>query len=696
MITTAKPNSLGDILRRQAVDEIGWFIRRARAPRLRTMRQFAEQEIVIPKGPWANRRYRCDRQPYSGLWFDAIDSGNWTRFVATGPTQSGKTLTCCVVPLMYHLFEFGEAVVFAAPDMDMLNDKWREDILPTIECSKFRDLLPLRGSGSRGGKSTSIVFRNGATLKFMSGGGSDKSRSGYTARVLVVTETDGLDESGGRSREADKITQLEARTRAYGMRKRIYLECTVSIEEGRTWREYQAGTASEIMTPCPHCHHYVKLEREHLTGWKAAHNKIEAGRLAVFACPACGSVWSDDDQRTANLAAVLVHRGQEIDDATGKISGDPPETDTLGFRWSHVNNLFSNAAEVGAAEFAASRAADGENADKAMRQFWWGLPYDPPVTDLSSLDAHAITERIARGVARGCVPTGREYLTVGVDLGMYLCHWVAIAWCRDATACIIDYGVLEVATRSLGVEVALRIALREFRDRYCEMGWAAGDGRMQPAEIWHDSGYKDTVAHEHCRESWAQPIPPTRQRRYRVTKGFGVGQHAGGGGLRYRAPRSSKSPTVAMVGEHYHIVRLRRGRNKQQQLVELDVDHWKSWLHQRLATPADRPGAMTLYDCPPHEHLTLAKHLTAEKEIQEFDPGKGMITRWKRVNRQNHYLDAAVLACAAAHLAGVRLIIEGSDADTVPPKAAQAKGAAPAPAPAKPGWFAQQRRMTRR
>ena len=46
----------------------------------------------------------------------------------------------------------------------------------------------------------------------MSGGGSDKSRAGFTSRVVVITETDGLDETGGRSREADKVTQLEART----------------------------------------------------------------------------------------------------------------------------------------------------------------------------------------------------------------------------------------------------------------------------------------------------------------------------------------------------------------------------------------------------------------------------------------------------------------------------------------------------
>ncbi len=100
--------------------------------------------------------------------------------------------------------------------MDKVGDKWRENILPVIEQSRYRDLLPRQGSNSRGGKVESLQLRNGASLKFLSGGGSDKSRAGFTARVVVVTETDGMDRPGNASRESDKITQLEARTRAYG------------------------------------------------------------------------------------------------------------------------------------------------------------------------------------------------------------------------------------------------------------------------------------------------------------------------------------------------------------------------------------------------------------------------------------------------------------------------------------------------
>src|SRR4029453_11347511 len=191
---------------------------------------------------------------YTGLFFDQVDSGRWSRCVATGPTQSGKSLCCFVIPILYHVFGVGETVICGLPDMDMGIDKWQLDLLPVIEHSRYKELLPRSGAGSRGARLVEgIQFENGAPLKFMSGGGGDKSRAGFTSRVVVITETDGMDQPGMTSREADKITQLEARTRAYGSRKRIYMECTVSTEEGRTWQEYIQGTQSQIVLPCPHC-----------------------------------------------------------------------------------------------------------------------------------------------------------------------------------------------------------------------------------------------------------------------------------------------------------------------------------------------------------------------------------------------------------------------------------------------------------
>ncbi len=65
------------------------------------------------------------------------------------------------------------------------------------------------------------------------------------SQALMFSKTDGMDVSGKLSRDADKVSQLIARTKAFGSLARIYLECTVSTEGGRTWQEISAVWAAD-------------------------------------------------------------------------------------------------------------------------------------------------------------------------------------------------------------------------------------------------------------------------------------------------------------------------------------------------------------------------------------------------------------------------------------------------------------------
>ena len=639
------------------VNELRWLIARSRAPRLRSMREFAESEIILPpNGPFPNLRFRVDRQPYTGLWFDAVDSGHWNRFAAHGPTQSGKTLACNIIPLLYHLFEVKETVIFGLPNMDMAGDKWRADILPAILQSRYKDLLPTRGGGSRGGRVESITFRHGPTLKFMSGGGGDKSRAGFTARVVLITEVDGMDAPAGGSREADKITQMEARTRAYGENKRIYLECTVSVEEGRINQEHKRGTASKIVLPCPHCGAWISPEREHLAGWQDADDAIEAKRLAYWFCSECGEAIADADRQTANGKARLLHRGQEID-ASGEIRGPMPPTDTLGFRWSAFENLFTNATELGSEEWRGSRAANEENAEKEACQFTWAIPYQSPNYDMTPITAEGIRTRTLR-IPKGQVPADAEVLTVAVDLGKFLAHWMAIAWRPGATGHICDYGKFEISSDQFGVERAIMLALKEFRE-LCLAGWTqrGASDAMVPREVWIDARYKGKVVKAFAREA----TQADRTRRFRPAYGHGVGQERR---LTYRRPKK-KTKEVLFIGEGYHIA---LDTPAGVHVVEVDANDWKSWGRERLAVPLtdvdgrETPGAMTLFHAMPKEHLALSKHLTAEHPEKVFVPGKGEKTQWVVDSRTNHWLDTFYNACAAGHFCGARLLPEAPPA----------------------------------
>lgn len=591
------------------------------------MRQFAEQELILPSGPYQDEQFRINRLPWQGLWFDAVDSGHWRRFVMSGVGQGGKTLAGSGVPIMYHLFEHRETAIYAAPTLEMAADKWRQDVLPLIASSRYRDFLPDGGAGSRGGTPNAIQFKHGPTLKFMTGGGSDKVRAGFTSRVVIITETDGLDDAGESSRETDKINQLEARTSAFGDRARTYMECTVSTEEGRTWKEMKAGTDSRLILLCPHCDKRVTPEREHLTGWHDAKNVIEARDSARLACPSCGCEWSEDDRLKANISAMLIHRGQEVDEA-GSLVGMMPKTLTLGFRFTAVNNMLVPMKRVAEEEWGAPRTTDPDLAERKLRQFYWTLPSEPDAVTTSEIDAAAITSRIV-DIPRGRVPADAAKLTVGIDVGKWLCHWVAPAW-RGGSPHVVEYGRLEVPSASMAEELAILTALRRFRDEVALIGWPSvgGGQNIRPSLVLVDSGNWESTVVAFCKESGPGYLP---------CKGFGVAQ------LGRR--KIAREPG-------YEVVEQSAGHN----LIEINADHWKTEVHNRLQTPINQPGALTLFNAKPVEHLSFAKHLTAEKRVEEFIAGRGTVIRWEAMNRNNHYLDALSLACVAGHGVGERLL----------------------------------------
>lgn len=662
-----------DLPMRATCEEILAFARRCRVPRLRALGEFADGELVIPEGTYRGLRFRRHRQPFAGLLLDAMSTGRWPRTAIVGCVQAGKTLLGWVTPLLYHLFELNETVICGIPTADVAGDKWAEEIEPAIRASRYAHLLPKRGPGSRGGTIRDRVkFRNGATLRFMSGRGRDEQRSSFTARVVLVTEVDKFDEAGEASKESDPITQLENRASATDAPdRRIYLECTASYPTGRIWREYTSGTCSRIAVPCPHCGGYVTPEREDLVGWQDAAGKEEARRAACFRCPSCETRLSDDDRRAMNLAGVLVHRGQEIA-PDGTITGPEPDTDTLGFRWNAFNNLFWSPGTIGAVEWTAAHAEDEENAEKEALQFYWARPYEPPEIDLTPLDTQQVKSRVSL-LGKGVCPTQTVFLTLGIDIGKWLAHWTLIAWQPGGAAHVADYDLVELDADRLGTERACLVGLREFRDRI-EAGWIRdGSGeQITPAQIWIDAAYQDSreAVYQFCRESSTSLIDA----RYRPCWGYGQTQERG---FKHYSHPDRTDQNVRLVGHHFHYTRARKAKLL---LVRLNADYYKSDVHQRLAIEPTAPEAMTLYHASRGHHNKFAHHICAEKPKQVFTPGRGMEVVWEKVAKNNHWLDATSLAVAAGRACGAAGPIPSAQPATAPKADDQA------------GWFARQKR----
>lgn len=611
--------------------------RYARVSPLRSVRQFAEQEVVIPDGDYKGQLFRCHRQPAHGLWFDEIDSGRWSRFAFVACQQSGKTLAGYVIPIMYHAFEVQETVIVGLPTMDIARDKWEVDIKPAIESSRFADLLPRSGGGSRGGTPELITLRNGVNLKFMSGGGGDEKRSAFTSRVLVVTEADKLDEVGGASDESTKLRQMEGRTRFFGNRKRVYLECTVSEETGRIWQEWMNGSAGLVHVPCHSCGDYVAPEREHFVGWQDATEEIDAEE-SRFSCPSCGIVWPEEIRKSQLKNAKVLHKGQRFEN--GSIVGDLPKTRTCGFRYSAATNAFADVAMIGVDEWRAKRAIDEELAGRELLQWTWAWPPAPRTVDVEPLSVEAVENR-QHDLLRMVAPRDTVRIVAGVDARKEQLEWFVVAETQSGRVVCIDFGYTQlkpgITERQSSID-----AVTELRDRF-DYGYSRDGGpesdRMSVSLALLDCHWNTDVLYEACRKcpSWMPAM------------GFGYKKHQ----ATFNAPKK-RGGTITKLGDGWYFVRTERmidGRVRAFEVTHNNADTWKLRLHRALSVDLDHPQALLMpRQSKPGSRRELAKQLTAEKQESIYEKGKGQVLKWVTTYHKNHWLDAAYMSLVAVSI----------------------------------------------
>jgi phage terminase large subunit GpA-like protein len=613
--------------------------RAARPRAIRPISQFAEEEIRLYKGPAAGRFFKIDRQPFSRLWFDLIESGKFQRYAITGPVQSGKTLLASVIPVMYYLFEMQEDVIFGIPSMAMAKDKWEQDFRPFIKASRYASLMPKKGQGHKGGPFESITFENGVTFKFMSAKGDDAKRSGYTGRVLVMTEVDKYDEASESSDEGDPVSQMLARLKAHRAEDTIvFMEATPSTDEGRVWQEYINGSGSRIATPCPHCSHYVTLEREDLIGWQDATTEVEASIKAAFACPACGGLWSRDQRKEANRLAKLVHRGQEIL-PEGTIYGSLPETFTAGFRWNAANNVIKDAGDFATEEFRAKRSPNPETAEKVMLQFTWAKPW----TGQLSTEQIDVTERMVASrlycIPQGVLPKGTETLVVHIDVHKRNHYWTVLAGRANSIFDVVDYGIMPTPyAGEKNPQEAILAGLRAVRKLLEDKDWVTVDGDAMVIDVHLvDAGYEIETGLLFTRESG---------KSWYLIKGEGTPSHT-----KYNQPKQSTKEI--WLSDHWHFAMQPAGW----WLIKGEADHWMRCVHNGLATAPFRedgtrnPGSIVLYGSDPTIHTrnvdrTIARSSFAAQLVawKWEPPDERTVTcewvpQYSKDGRDDHFFD---------------------------------------------------------
>lgn len=624
--------------------------------RPRTCERFAQEEVVITSGVRKGMLFQPDVVPFSREILRAFDNPRYHRFFVSGPTQDGKSLHGYVIPALWEIFELNHDVILGAPVVEMAQSAWEERLLPSIEATRYKELLPKTGGGSRGGRTLALQFAHGPRLRFMGAGGGDSQRSSYTAPVIIMTELDKMDDAGHGSEEADPVTQMETRSssfRAFGL-ARTYGECSMSTRRGRIFREVcEIGTDSKLMLPCVHCGVFAFPERKAFTGWHDAKEVEEAREKAAYICQSCGKPWTEKDRQQSLQRYRVVSRGQKVD-KDGVVTGDPPRTHTFGFRWNAMSSVFKTMADIGEQEWLAERA-DTEADKKGLMQFWWAEPWQGEKLDLVGLTRDIVLSKSTQQ-PRGSGPADTLKLTVFIDVGLHLCWWAAVAWRAEARGHVIDYGAIEVPQERQPDPMRILPALREFYQGKLVHGWAAGEGQRSPDLILVDSGYEHDVIYQFARET----------PRCFASKGFGSSKKDHG---RWRVGR--KAGPECQVGNGWAIVLQSQARLW---LVEIHTDYWKGEVHDGFAAPPGAAGSLSLFHADPGYHRSFARHITAEERKQEFIQGEGLTTWWEVLRTDNHYLDCMVGNRVAADILGITKVVTPGGAKKKRPAAEKGGG----------------------
>ena len=256
------------------------------------------------------------------------------------------------------------------------------------------------------------------------------------------------------------------------------------------------------------------------------------------------------------------------------------------------------------------------------------------------------------------VPVDCTDITMAIDVQQSSLWYVVIAWKRNFTGYILDYGVwphqkrinytladivdsssnLQVVYPNRGIEGAIFAGLedlvRSSIDRDFKRSGGAGLARIN--RIFVDAG------------KWPQTIAAVKYKVGGSTMMLckGVGIKAGN-----RPMSTYKRKPGERHGEHWYTPSTKG--TKEFPHVAIDTNYWKSFIHSGFLTPQGEPGALTIFGEDAGLHGLFASHITAETYVTTQGHGRD-VQEWSiRPQRpDNHWFDAAVYAACAASMIG--------------------------------------------
>jgi hypothetical protein len=263
----------------------------------------------------------------------------------------------------------------------------------------------------------------------------------------------------------------------------------------------------------------------------------------------------------------------------------------------------------------------------------------------------------ANGIPRGVVPNGMHMLTAFMDVQKVVLPWIVVGFGAGFRGHVVDYGLYPEQPRGImdlaqvkntlqslhgkELETCLFAGFTALSDILVERSFLREDGmemRLGRAGIDENWGFSTEFVHAFCRRSkHAALLMPQDGRSYGPSSR----------GIETYEPKRERGETC---GYGWISTQIRQSRH-----IVCDVNMWKSFVHRRLALPANTPGGWSLFG-KPEDHAAFARQACAEYPDQQTSQStQRTVTLWHALpGRENHSLDLLVGAAVMASTLGLR------------------------------------------
>jgi phage terminase large subunit GpA-like protein len=391
----------------------------------------------------------------------------------------------------------------------------------------------------------------------------------------------------------------------------------IAAIESPIWRLWQQGTMYHWTWQCPHCEGWFVPRFRNLK-WPEKATPFEASRAAFVQCPHndCGGIIEEKHKARMNETGVYVAPGQWIDD-TGSVQGDAPESHYATFWVSGLASPFVTFGERAEAYLDAVRSGDSDKIQTAINA-GFGEMYAPGGGQAPDWKEVA---KLRSPYKRGERPAGVVIITCGVDVQKNRLVYIVRGWGARGTSWLLDYDEIWGDTAEPGVWSDLSDFIENQRYGGQRIDLTIVDSGYRPDKEWK---VPEHIVYEFCRR---------HQRIAKPSKGRAS----------MRGPLSVSRIEVKRDG---------KGAPYSIDLVLINTDWGKSWVHERVRWPIEEPGAFHLYEDAPEDYCMA---LVSEARIAK---PSGHAT-WVSRSRNNHAFDAEVMAYIAGYLMNAQRIPDG-------------------------------------